>query len=293
MQNTASLIFQEQSLISVEDRIAPLAEVFRLQGADELEEAEKRYLPQSAKITRAIILGAAHGPEMGGLTDARPKCMLDIAGIPILSRIVETYRAAGIKDITVIRGWKKETVNLEGVQYCDNDEEEEPSEAFSLFKGRQALAGTCIISYGDVLFKKYIPQELMEVEDDFAVFVDINWKDSRNRDRYAEYVTCSKPYSRHSLSNDVTLLNVSEDIPPKAIDGEWMGFLKTSVTGTAFLRDLLDSLVGSGPGQKPLQMIDVLRHIINAGKTIRVLYSAGNWLDIDRVEDVLAGSSFR
>jgi NDP-sugar pyrophosphorylase family protein len=42
-----------------------------------------------------------------------------------------------------------------------------------------------------------------------------------------------------------------------------------------------------------LQMVDVLGQIIKAGKEIRVVYTAGNWLDIDRVEDVLAGSSFR
>ncbi len=293
MQDTAKLIFQEQTLISVEDRIASIAEVFRLQGAEELEEAEKRYLPQNAKVTRAIILGAAHGPEMGLLTDSRPKCMLDVAGAPVLAHILETYRAASVKDITVIRGWKKEAIDLEGVQYCDNDDEREPSEAYSLFKGSSALEGTCIISYGDVLFKKYIPQELMEVDADFAVIVDTNWKDSRNRDRYAEYVTCSKPYSRHSNNSDIVLMKVSEDIPPKSIDGEWMGFLKTSPTGTAFLRELLLKLCENGPQQTPLQMVDVLSEIIAAGKTIRVVYTAGNWLDIDRVEDVLAGSSFR
>jgi phosphoenolpyruvate phosphomutase len=293
MQNTAKVIFQEQSLINVEDNVAPIAEVFRLQGAEELEEAEKRYLPQNAKITRAIILGAAHGPEMGQLTDARPKCMLDVAGMPVLTHIVETYRAAGLKDITVIRGWKKEAVNLEGVQYCDNDDEQEPTEAYSLFKAISALDGACIISYGDVLFKKYIPLELMEVEADFSVIVDSSWKDSRNRDRYAEYVTCSIPYSKHSTSKEVSLLNVSENIPPKSIDGEWMGFLKTSPAGTKFLAELLVRLCEHGPQVKPLQMVDVLRHIIDSGKTIQVIYTSGNWLDIDRVEDVLAGSSFR
>jgi phosphoenolpyruvate phosphomutase len=294
MQSTAKLIFQEQSLINVEDKVAPISEVFRLQGAEELEEAEKRYLPQSAKSTRAIVLGAAHGPEMGQLTDARPKCMLDVAGAPVLAHIVATYRAAGVKDITVIRGWNKHAVILEeDVRYCDNDDESEPTEAFSLYKAMAALEGSCIISYGDVLFKKYIPLELMDVEAEFAVIVDTNWRESRNRDRYAEYVTCSKRYSRHASNQDVCLVSVSEDIPPESIDGEWMGFLKTSPTGTQFLRELLVKLCASGPQPQPLQMVDILCRIIESGKTIRVIYTAGNWLDIDRVEDVLAGSSFR
>jgi len=45
MQQTARQIFLEQSLVSVEERVAPLEEVFRLQDEPELAEAEKRYLP--------------------------------------------------------------------------------------------------------------------------------------------------------------------------------------------------------------------------------------------------------
>jgi len=45
MQKTAAQICDDRSLVNVEDRIASVKEIFRLQGADELEEAEKRYLP--------------------------------------------------------------------------------------------------------------------------------------------------------------------------------------------------------------------------------------------------------
>lgn len=45
MQETARLIYREQSLLKVEKMIAPVSEVFRLQGMDELNEAEKKYLP--------------------------------------------------------------------------------------------------------------------------------------------------------------------------------------------------------------------------------------------------------
>lgn len=45
MQNTSRQIFQEKSLIGIEGQVAALEEVFRLQQADELQEAEKKYLP--------------------------------------------------------------------------------------------------------------------------------------------------------------------------------------------------------------------------------------------------------
>lgn len=47
MQATAATIRAEQSVASIEAGIVPVAEIFRLQNADELKEAEKRYLPVS------------------------------------------------------------------------------------------------------------------------------------------------------------------------------------------------------------------------------------------------------
>lgn len=48
MQKTAVRIFAEQSLVGVEHEVATVKEIFRLQNADELAEAEKRYLPFSS-----------------------------------------------------------------------------------------------------------------------------------------------------------------------------------------------------------------------------------------------------
>ena len=45
MQQTAAELYQEETLVAIEDRIAPVKEIFRLQVADELRDAERRYLP--------------------------------------------------------------------------------------------------------------------------------------------------------------------------------------------------------------------------------------------------------
>jgi phosphoenolpyruvate phosphomutase len=53
MQEVATEIRDQESLIRVEDRIASLEEVFRLQGMEDLSRAEKRYLPrESGRRTR-------------------------------------------------------------------------------------------------------------------------------------------------------------------------------------------------------------------------------------------------
>ena len=48
MQATCQMIHKQQSIRAIEERVAPLSEVFRLQRAEELTEAEERYLPQTA-----------------------------------------------------------------------------------------------------------------------------------------------------------------------------------------------------------------------------------------------------
>jgi phosphoenolpyruvate phosphomutase len=293
MQKTAQEIFLNKSLVNVEDQIAPLQEVFRLQGADELVEAEKRYLPLNSGHTRAIILAASRGLELGAVTEDRPKCMVEISGTPILSHIVNTYRAAGITNISVVRGYKRETVNLTGLRYFDNTEAETSNEVYSLFKALSSITGACIISYGDVLFKKYIIQELIEAEADFAVVVDENWKESRNVDRFADYVICSKANSRTSFLNTTTLIDVLSDNNATVIHGEWTGFLKLSDKGASFLRDTLEGLAGDLEVLKSMNMAGLLRRIIDAGRDIKVIYTRGNWLDIDTIEDVIAGSAFK
>ena len=178
MQHTARTLHEQENLLSIEDKIVSVSEVFRLQGAAELLEAEKRYLPKSAERASAIILAASRGDELGELTEDKPKTMVHIQGMPILSHITDAYNSVGIKDIAVVRGYKKESVNLPNLRYVDNDEFAKTGELHSLAKALDAKAGhshDTIISYGDVLFNTYIPEALLQTKEDFVIFVDSHW----------------------------------------------------------------------------------------------------------------------
>jgi phosphoenolpyruvate phosphomutase len=50
MQQTAATLYREQSLVPVENEIASVKEVFRLQNADELKQAELQYLPSTGGL---------------------------------------------------------------------------------------------------------------------------------------------------------------------------------------------------------------------------------------------------
>ena len=48
---------------------------------------------------RCVILGAGEGRRLRPHTDDRPKCLVELAGQPLLVRISAALRAAGIDDL--------------------------------------------------------------------------------------------------------------------------------------------------------------------------------------------------
>jgi phosphoenolpyruvate phosphomutase len=303
MERAARTLNDEESVLALEDSIAPVAEVFRLQGADELERAEKVYLPQ-APAARAIVLAAARGRELGELTEALPKAMLPVAGKPLLAHIAAAYRQAGVKDITVVRGFAKDRVALSGVGFVDNDAYETTQELASLAAALDARkdSGALVVSYGDVLFRRHLLDMLADAlapqsgapAPIAAVVVDTNWQESRNRgpDRRPDYVRCSLPFGREAYSAPVWLEAMGAG-PGARIDGEWMGLVRFTPAGAGALRAAVeDWRADDARGFAAAGMSELLTRMAEAGARIKVVYTTGHWLDIDHVDDLVLAGSF-
>lgn len=291
MQQTARQLHEEESLVNVEDRMVPVKEVFRIQGASELEEAEKRYLPTKAETPRALILAAGQGKELGVLTEDRPKAMVEIAGKPLLERTMETLHSIGIKDITVVRGYRKQAVQLPGLAYVDNDDHAETQEAYSLFKGLESLSGPVLVAYGDVLFQKFIPMHLFESGSDFCIAVDPKDQSNGTKDGYRDLVMSDRPFHWSEFDQPRTLVKMSTSLSDGDVHGEWMGLLKMTAAGVAQLRELASS-IDDGERLRRMRMADVFDMLIAHGRTVEVVYIRGHWLDVDDMHDVVAASNF-
>lgn len=294
MQETARTIGREQNLQSVEDRIASVKELFRLQGASELQEAEERYLPRQQARSRAVILAASRGSALGELTELRPKTMVNVRGKPLLSHIVAAYNAAGIKHINVVRGYLPETVDLPTLTYTDNTEYADSSELVSLAKALEANADDSMdlyVSYGDVIFNRYILDALRESEDELSIMVDTDWRESVNRGRVADYVTCTQPHSRHNFYQPVYLECAAENLKEERIHGEWMGFLRVTAAAMPRFRAVVADLAAK-PENRLANLHQLLTSLAESGERVRVLYTTGHWLDVDSLEDVVAAGSF-
>jgi phosphoenolpyruvate phosphomutase len=290
MQNVSRTIFKERSLSNVEDKVASVKEIFRLQNADELQEAEDRYLPKRGDSLRAIILAASQGRELGDLTASRPKAMVPVGGAPLLHKLVADFRAERIKDIVVVRGFAKAGVNAPEVHFVDNDEHADTGELFSLNKAIEWLDGDVVLSFGDILFRRYILNNLLSDPHDLVIVVDAGWQ-SRKPVGHVDYVTTSRPFSLKYSEDDVTLKAMGADLPNAAINGEWIGLVKASARGSKRLREAIIEL-SAQPDFRTLRFDDLFRHLLVNGTEIKVHFITGHWLDVDNLENLAEAQTF-
>ncbi|MFA4983061.1 MAG: bifunctional sugar-1-phosphate nucleotidylyltransferase/acetyltransferase [Candidatus Micrarchaeia archaeon] len=61
-------------------------------------------------IKKAVVLAAGEGKRLRPLTNTRPKCMIQLAGKPILQHVLENLKAAGVNDSAVVVKYKKEEI---------------------------------------------------------------------------------------------------------------------------------------------------------------------------------------
>ena len=294
MQRTARALAREQAAGAVENEIAPLSEIFRLQGVAELKEAETRFLPQAQRNDHAIVLAASRGVELGKLTQDRPKTMVEIDGEPLLGHIAATFKSAGVHRIHVVRGYRKEAVSLPGLRYVDNDRHETTGELHSLALALDALEsceGALYVCYGDVLFRRHALELLVESPADVTLVVDSNWQESANLGRDADFVSCSTPSSRRAFAEPVCLRTMDAAVPVAERHGEWIGLMRIAPRAQGAVREATTEILAGSPGARPA-LSQLLNRLVAGGMEVHVVYTAGNWLDVDSLYDVIQAGKF-
>lgn len=62
---------------------------------------------------KAIILAAGVGQRMETATDGRPKCLLELGGTTLLARHLSLLHGHGVRDVSVVTGFRSELVESE------------------------------------------------------------------------------------------------------------------------------------------------------------------------------------
>ncbi len=296
MQSTAREIFESETLVNVEDRIAPVEEIFRLQDAEEYSAAERLYLSGASASRGAVVLAASRGKGLESVTTDRPKVMLPIAGKPLLRWLVDAFKKESVNDITVVGGYRADAIDTAGIRLLVNERYERTGELDSLACAVDALESDTLISYGDLLFRSYVLRGLVESEAQFAVVVDSSPKGESNR-TVRDFAYCSRRDDRGLFGTPVLLTRIAADtssgaaaneahggVSTGAAHGRWIGMLKVSRAGLTLLKEVLQEL----RGRADFDTLDV-PHLLNAliarGVAIEVQYVHGHWRGVNELED--------
>jgi phosphoenolpyruvate phosphomutase len=287
MQATARKIREDESLIHVEPHVAPLHEVFRLQGDEELQEAERRYLPAaSAPVLSAVVLAAGASDDFGGLTARVPKAMLKVQGRPILARLLEDLGRAGCRATTVVRGYRAEAVAAGASRLVDNPDFATTGEAYSLALAGEDLGPGTLVAFGDIVLKRHIiPALLEEAGEGITIVVDSALAGAQQPD----LVRCDRPDTGRFSFDGVSLLAVGDGVESAASHGVWIGLLHLGQEGAGWLVDAIRRARADGT-LATARLCDLLARIVADGRPVRVVYTRGGWVNVNSLADLVDAS---
>ncbi|MFJ7735978.1 phosphoenolpyruvate mutase [Lysinibacillus sp. NPDC097287] len=281
MEETTKRIFEDQSLINIEGKVASVSHIFELQGADELKEAEKKYLPTYGQNIQSVILAASKGEGFDELTRDIPKTLLNVNNKPILNHLIENFNEVGIKDISVVRGFGKDKFINPNIKFIDNDLFETTNEVYSLNLALEQTKNHVVVTYGDVLFKSFVLNELLISDADITIIVDADVEVTSD---YKDYVKTSEAYNKNKFEQHANLVTMSSTLVENEIQGEFIGLCKFSPEGVQQFKEALE-LIKTEKTIEQLRISDVFNKLSEIAE-VKVKYIRGSWVDVDSLVEL-------
>ncbi|AUX36587.1 MULTISPECIES: isocitrate lyase/phosphoenolpyruvate mutase family protein [Sorangium] len=300
MTETLQTLKREMYTGSVDDRVVPLERVYQLVGVDKMKQEESSFLPSGSPGVTAVILAAGQSQGLLPLTEELPKPMLDLKGKSILERQIDVLNACGVKDVAVVRGYKKEAIKLPNARYYDNDEYATTNEVASLFRASKELNGPFVFLYGDIVFERGHLEKLLKSPADISIVVDRAYaegqrpKDARGvpdlvvlkdaQEAGYRFVGADAPHR---------VARVGRAIPASEAHGEFVGMAMFTAKGARLLTDCYHQLQetrakGSFHEAESLRsatFTDLLQELIDRGADVQAIDVYKGWLEIDTFED--------
>lgn len=276
MRQLCAKIHADGTVANIEDSIAPISDVFELQGNREYMEAEEKYLPGRKKC-KAYVLAAA-----GSMTDMRldiPKSVIPINGRTILERQIAAFNANGIADVTVVAGYMKDKIPPGPFIVMENREWKSTGVVHSLALALKGDAtAPCVVSFGDVFFKRHLLREMLEREDCDVVIACV--KENYIRSGYA--LKTNVPISPVEENQDILITDV---LTGNAHAGNDIVYF----SGIMLLNSVEPlSNIFSDNDTRTMGMARFFQLILEQGLNVGVLFTSTNSIvDVNSAKDML------
>ena len=303
MQETLELIKKDTRPGAANDRIVTLPEVYDIVGVPQMEQDEKQFLPVDGEKITAIIAAAGFEKQLLPLIEEKPKCLLDIKGKTILERAVGALNECNIKDIALVRGYKKEAITLPNIRYYDNDRYEETGELYSLFCTEHEFKGRVLVLYGDIMFDRAILEKLLKSPADISLVVDVAWLDA---DRTAQpihlnpdLVSLAESPGKSQVSRFVLpegehrIVKIGQQLPVDQAHGEFIGMAMFSEKGTQAFRTCYQTSKDTyqktgfheGGTFSKASFTDLIQELIDQGHRVDAVPVFKGWMEVDSFEE--------
>lgn len=238
---------------------------------------------------KAIILAAGRGSRMKNLTDERPKCLVELHGKFLLDWQLSALRMAGVEQIAIVTGYKRELLAERGLVEFHNTRWSETNMVSSLACANEWLQiESCIVTYSDIFYQASAVDSLMVAPDDLAVTYDPNWLELWER-RFGDPLLDAETFR---LNSDNTLAEIGNK--PKSVEeveGQYMGLLKISPEGWAEIVRIRAELTDLECDR--MHMTGTLQKVIEAGRIpIGAVPYLEGWGEVDSAEDLRHYASF-
>jgi L-glutamine-phosphate cytidylyltransferase len=234
---------------------------------------------------KAIILAAGRGSRMGHLTDDHPKCLVKLNGKTLLEWQLKALHSAGIRDIAIVTGYKREMLNKWELKEFHNPRWAETNMVSSLACAQEWLeTEPCIVSYSDIFYDASAVNSLMESDASLAVTYDKQWLALWEK-RFGDPLLDAETFRIDEKGRLTEIGN-----RPQAVDevqGQYMGLLRFTPEGWSEVTRIRSTL--SAMDCDKMHMTGTLQKVIEAGKlSIATIPYVGEWGEIDSADDLSA-----
>jgi L-glutamine-phosphate cytidylyltransferase len=232
---------------------------------------------------RALILAAGRGSRMGVLGADRPKCLVALAGRPLLDRQLAALQRGGAREIGIVRGYRADLLALPGLTYFENPRWAETNMVTSLAAATSWLrSGPVIVSYADIFYGSALVRGLVKAPGSLVVSYDRSWRSLWMR-RFSDPLSDAETFRIDSSGALLEIGGKTQRI--EEIEGQYMGLLKFTPPAWNAVGALLASLEPSIRDR--LDMTSLLRRLLAAHAiSISTLATDGQWGEIDNPTDV-------
>ena len=129
---------------------------------------------------KGLILAAGMGTRLLPLTLTQPKCLVHVAGKPMMAYQLDSIRAAGIEECAIVVGYMADSVrncfgsNYRGVRlsYVENTAYDTSNNLCSLWQAREEFTDDVILLESDLVFDDRLICELLEMDEPNVAVVD-------------------------------------------------------------------------------------------------------------------------